>query len=282
MRLSVELLSVGQCRHCERMARAGGSWRSVAFPSICALILHPTQGAVLYDTGYAEHFRAATEPFPERLYRWLTPVQLPEGERLQAQLAARGLCPRDIRWCLISHFHADHIAGLRDLPRARFLAMREDFEQLRRSSRLGGLRRGLLPALLPPDFEARLGFAEDRPLRRLAGPWAAFGQGHDLFGDGSLLALPLPGHAPRQMGLRLRDTQDRELLLCADACWSREAWQHQELPAWPARAVLHDWAAYRHTLQRLQALARSAPELHVLPSHCPRSLHAYRTASAPC
>ena len=277
MRVQVELLTVGHCRHCERMVRAGGSWRWMQFPALVALIWHPHHGPLLYDTGYADSFFHATRAFPERIYRWLTPPILPPEQRLEAQLASRGLKFSDIRWSLISHFHGDHVAGLRDLTRARFICLREDWTDLRQRSRINALRHGLLPALLPADFEGRTQYAEDRPLYRLDGAWAAFGtHGHDLFGDGSLVAIPLPGHSPCQMGLRMRDESDRELLLCADAAWSRRAWQHEEWPVLPARWIMHDWPTYKRTVRALGALARAQPELLILPSHCEASVADYR------
>lgn len=277
-RLEVHLLTVGSCRHCERVTIAGGSWRAVTFPALAALILHPTRGAVLFDTGYADHFEHATRPFPERFYRWLTPVRLPPEERLQAQLARHGLALGDVRTCVISHFHADHIAGLRDLPHARFVARREDHAALRSQGRVSGLRKGLLPALLPTDFEARVEYADDAPQRPLRGAWSAFGVGHDLFGDASLIGVTLPGHTRAQIGLVLRDADDRELLLCADAAWSKAAWRELRAPSWLTRSVMHDWKAYLATLRNLHALAQAHPELVILPSHCRESIAAY-TAS---
>lgn len=200
-RVSVELLRIGHCRHCERMVRADGHWHAVEFPALSVLIRHPQRGALLYDTGYAEHFFRATDPLPERLYRWATPVTLPAQERLQAQLARRDLALDDIGWCLISHFHADHVGGLRDLPTARFICLHADYAQLRAASRLGGLRRALLPQLLPDDFAQRVQFAEQAPQRALGGAWKGLGVGYDLFADGSVMAVALPGHVPGQMGL---------------------------------------------------------------------------------
>jgi glyoxylase-like metal-dependent hydrolase (beta-lactamase superfamily II) len=235
---------------------------------------------MLYDTGYSDHFQRATEPFPERLYRWATPPILPLEQRLEAQLGMRGLRLSDIGWSLISHFHGDHVAGLRDLTKARFLCLQEDLADLRRRGRIDGLRHGLLPTLLPRDFESRLDFAESRPATRLEGVWAAFGpQGHDLFSDGSIVAIALPGHSPRQMGLRLREASGRELLLCADAAWSRRAWENEEWPALPARWVMHDWPSYQRTVRALGALARHQREVMILPSHCEASLAEYRALS---
>lgn len=56
VRVSLELLRVGHCRHCERMVRADGHWHAVEFPALSVLIRHPQRGALLYDTGYAAHF----------------------------------------------------------------------------------------------------------------------------------------------------------------------------------------------------------------------------------
>ena len=278
-RVELHLLAVGACRHCERVALRSGRWRSITFPSICALIIHPTQGAWLYDTGYAEHFMAATQPFPERLYRWVTPVHLPAHECLSAQLAQHGLSLADIRGCVISHFHADHIAGLRDLPKARFIALRADVNALRQS-RIGNLLDGFLPALLPPDFAERLDYADDQPRVPLGAAWAQLGAGFDLLGDGSLLAVPLPGHSAGHMGLRFIDQHAREILLCADACWSRTAWQTLSYPSLITRPVMHDWQQYKTTLQHLHQLGTQHPELWVLPSHCSSSLAAYHSGLA--
>ncbi|MEE7548475.1 MBL fold metallo-hydrolase, partial [Xanthomonas sp. Kuri4-1] len=136
--------------------------------------------------------------------------------------------------------------------------------------------QGLLPALLPDDFEPRLDFAEQAPARALTGAWRALGEGHDLFGDGSVLAVALPGHVPRQMGLWLRDAEDRELLLCADAVWSAATWRELAWPAWPTRLLLHDWPAYQRTVRHLHTLAQAHPELVILPSHCAPSLDRYQ------
>ena len=275
-RLSIDFLAVGECRHCERITLRGGSLRPATFPSICALITHPSEGAILYDTGYSPRFIEATRPFPERLYRWVTPVRLAESQHLQRQLANRGLRIDDIRICLISHFHADHIGGLRDLPRARFFALRADVVAFAASGRVASLMKGFLPALLPDDFPARLSFADDRPLLSLGKAWSGFGGGFDLFGDGSLLAIPLPGHAAGHMGLLLRDQDDREVFLCADACWSERAWRELRYPSCLARPVMHDWPRYRETLQKLHRLGTDHAELAILPSHCLASLNAYR------
>jgi glyoxylase-like metal-dependent hydrolase (beta-lactamase superfamily II) len=278
--VDIHLLEVGHCRHPEWVTIRGGHWRACQFPAMVGLILHPQAGPILYDTGYAERFETATSPFPERCYRWLTPVTLPANRHLLAQLKGYGLDARDIGLVLISHLHADHIAGLRDLPRARFVAFRADIDAARRLGRVAGVRKGFLPALLPADFGERLDYADDFASRALARTWAPFTDGFDLIGDGSVMAIPLPGHSAAQMGLAVRMRDGRSCLLAADASWSARAFREERLrmPSLLARPLMHDWHAYRDTLSRLGALAHAHPDLHIVPSHCAESIAAFKAA----
>jgi glyoxylase-like metal-dependent hydrolase (beta-lactamase superfamily II) len=270
-RVELHWLRVGRCRHPEWVTLRGGRWGPTDFPAHCALIIHPSFGPVLYDTGYAEHFEHETRGFPNRLYRWATPVQLPAEERLAAQLNRLGVRLDDVQRVLISHLHADHIAGLRDLGRARFVALRADVTASRKQAGWGALRRGFLPGLLPGDFDARLDVADDCAVVDLGPQWDPFDRGYDLLGDRSLIGIPLPGHSPGQLGLAARNADGRPVLLAADACWSTRAWRENRLPSSVARPILHDWAQYRQTLARLHRLGHAWPELLVLPSHCPEA-----------
>lgn len=273
--LKFRLLKVGHCRHPECVAMRGGSLRSVMFPALCALIEHPTRGFILYDTGYSEHFFNATAPLPERLYRWVTPVSITPGETLPAQLRRLGIAPADIGHVLISHFHGDHVAGIRDYPNARFTSMRADFDAMRNASRLGNLLKGQLPALLPSNFEGRLAFAEDARTVALPVECRPFEHGFDLFGDASLLAVPLPGHTRGQMGLLLRQADGRMLFLVADACWTVGALERNAPPAWIAARIFDSASRYRNTFRMLRTLAQNPDHPTLVPSHCAQTWKAF-------
>jgi glyoxylase-like metal-dependent hydrolase (beta-lactamase superfamily II) len=274
-RLSVRLLKVGSCRHLECIALQGGRFHPITFPALAALILHPDSGATLFDTGYADHFLAATAAFPQRLYRWTTPISLPAHEQLARQLEREGCSLRDVRACIVSHFHADHVAGLKDLPNAAIIAMRTGFHDMRRGGSWGQLLRGALPHLLPADIEGRMRFAEDLPAVPLPKPWDGLGHGHDLLGDGSLVGVPLPGHSVGHMGVLFRDEQDRSVLLAADAAWSSIALHEKRMPSWLVRPLFDSWSAYRGTLATLHDVVTRHTELVVLPSHCGHALARY-------
>lgn len=266
--IAFRLLNVGHCRHPECVAQRGGRLASVMFPALVGLLTLPGGAVVLFDTGYSSHFFDATQPFPERLYRWTTPVTLAPAEQLLPQLAALGIRPSDVSHVVISHFHGDHIAGLRDFPQARFIAARADYDALRHRSRLGGLLRAFLPALMPPDFEQRVDYIEDRALRSLPAELMPFQHGHDLFGDGGVLAVPLPGHARGQLGIVFRRPDHRLMFMVADACWSAAALQKDQPPTWIASRIFDSRSIYQRTFAQLRQAAAHPEAAVLVPSHC--------------
>ena len=267
-RIEYHIYEAGHCTHPECATRRGASLAPIAYPALAFLLHHPQQGRVLFDTGYSEHFLDATRHFPERLYRAVTPVHLGAEEPLRVQLQRDGVTPGDIGHVVLSHLHGDHLGGLRDFPNAALICSRVAWEDMCARSRLRSLKRGLLPQLLPDNFLDRVSWIEDAPLCDLPTALADFGAGHDLFGDGSLLAVSLPGHAAGHYGLLFDDPQDTPIFLVADAAWSSQAIREGVPPPALVTAWLGDTQVYRETLQRLHELGNATPSIRILPSHC--------------
>ena len=259
---------VGHCVHPECSVRKGGRWRLARFPALAFLIRHPRHGSVLFDTGYSEHFFRATQRLPERLYRVATPPRLEDGESLARQLRRDGIAPGEIGTVVLSHLHGDHVGGLRDFPSANIFCARAGWEDLQRRGRLSAVRHGLLHDLLPDDFMQRVRWIEDAPPASLPDALGELAPGHDLFGDGSLMAIALPGHAQGQHGLLFHSRDGEPVLLVADATWSSRALRDGVPPPAMVTAWLGDTDAYRTTLYRLQRLHRTWPQLRMVPSHC--------------
>jgi glyoxylase-like metal-dependent hydrolase (beta-lactamase superfamily II) len=272
------MLRVGSCRHLECVAARGGKLSLVDFPALCGLIRHPAIGWILYDTGYADHFFTETEPWPERLYRNILPVDLPSAQILTRQLARFGITPADIKMVIISHYHGDHIAGLRDFPNARFIALQADTNKLKtlHGRRLKATLKAHLHGLLPADFFARLEDADACQARDLPEWMHPFRYGLDLLGDGSLLGVPLPGHSNGQLGLFMPDVDGRPVFLVADACWSLPACKEGRLPSRLTVFVSADRQRFKETFWGLRELVVREAAIAVLPSHCPAAWKAYQ------
>ncbi len=270
IRTRLRVVECGHCRHAEAMTQRGASWRVVDFPALVGVIEHPTEGVILFDTGYDAAFLAATRSFPERLYGMATPVRLPAGESAAERLAALGIAPDDVRHVVISHFHGDHVAGLHRFPRARLHCARAGLADLRAHGRFGRVRRGLLSALVPARIDDAA-FFEDAPVVDLPGAFHPFARGADLIGDASLLGVELPGHCPGHWGLALRVEDDRYVLMVADAAWSVVAIAQDAPPPVAVARLLGDPHAGRRTLHALHRLGATRPDTVLLPSHCGRA-----------
>jgi glyoxylase-like metal-dependent hydrolase (beta-lactamase superfamily II) len=284
--VGLHLLAAGHCLHPEAMTLRGGSLRPRAFPALPALILHPVEGPILFDTGYAPAFEAATEPFPERLYRWLTPMQLTVGQDAASLLRSRGIAAHDVRHVVLSHFHADHVAGLRDFPRAAVHCARGGLQAATSSGRWRAVCGGMLRGLLPADLPARARCFEDAARISLPPDLHPFRDAADLLGDGSLLAVELPGHCPGHWGLLVNDVAFGLHFLVADAAWSLQAVRQNRPPPWITTAFLGESAPARATLAALHALQRRNPEIRITPYHCQErareAVAAAPTESAAC
>lgn len=273
MDLKLDLITAGSCTHPAWVVTGRPSLKILRFPSLVGVIEHPSRGLILFDAGYSPRFFTETRRLPGSLYRHLTPVTCGEEDTAAAQLRKAGRDPEDVALVILSHFHADHVGGLLDFPRARLLYRRSALErEFRRLSAWRNLAAGVLPGLLPADLEGRSWFVEDQPVVPLPRGYAPFAEGYDLFGDGTLLGIDLAGHARGQLGVLLPRTQGPEVFLIADACWQRRAVSHLEAPLPIVRMITDDMGRYRQRIRDLHELWVARPDLLLVPSHCAESL----------
>jgi glyoxylase-like metal-dependent hydrolase (beta-lactamase superfamily II) len=154
------------------------------------------------------------------------------GDEIVSQLALLGLRPDDIRYVVNSHFHFDHCGGNEFFPRSRFLVQRREMEAARQA--MAGVQMRYAPS--PIDFDHALDYA------------LVDGE-HDVFGDGKVVLLPTYGHTPGHQSVRVRSSKGTDLVLTADACYTRENMDRDVLPR-----VLWDAAQMSSSLASLRAL----------------------------
>ncbi|MFN8439900.1 MAG: MBL fold metallo-hydrolase [Caldilineaceae bacterium] len=260
------LLPAGYCTQNEMLVLRS-AWRTLRFPALVALIEHPRHGKLLFDTGYTHRFLIGTERFPYRLYRWLTPVFLKPEETVVNQLAERGIEARQINTIILSHFHADHLCGVLDFPQANFIYFADAYASVAGKDGLAALRAAYLPGMLPTDFAARSRPISNAQMTVLSPRYAPFERGIDLFGDGSLIAVPIPGHATGQMGLFV-NREEGTAFLAADAVWHSQAFREQILPHPLARLIFANWQDYVDSFNKICQLHRNRPDVQIIPYHC--------------
>lgn len=266
----IRSFSVGHCTHPACMVQKGAGLASRCFPSR-AFLISTRAGLCLWDTGYARRFQQAVSSGVFRLYGWVTPVFFDESQSLVQQLQNHGVRPNDIRSVVMSHFHADHIAGLQDFPAARILCCSEGWKRHHDLRGLAALRRAFIPSLMPGDTESRLHFVQALPQRPLPPELAPFRDAWDLTGDGEVFIVPLPGHALGHLGAFV-NTDTGWVLLASDAAWTPEAYRELNGPSELSFLLQDSRKEYYRTLEALQILHRRGVRIelsHVVPEVMP-------------
>ena len=224
-------------------------------------VVEHADGVVLFDTG--QDRASVTDPgyFPHGpvglIYRRLARFEVSKDETLTAGLARFGYQPADVTAAIISHLHQDHIGGVREIPEADLLVSAEEWRSLHRPmAEARGLLRGHIdvPGLRwSPVEHAAL---EDPSL-------APFTTGRDLFGDGSLVLLPTPGHTPGSMSMLVRRRAMAPVLLAGDLTYDIHAFERGLAGGVGGRRRL------RRTRDKVLALRANNPGMQILAAHDP-------------
>jgi len=253
--------SGGSVRHLERLVRADGAARLRTLPVRFGIIEHEG-GPIVVDTGYhptlASRLRGVA-----RLYPRVVPYRCDPHEAVGARLLDLGYRADQVQLVILTHLHADHVAGLVDLPDAPLCMSRRAWSALQDGSRLDLARQGYFRELLPDALARRTTLVEPpAPVDDLDD------SALDLLGDGSIGLVSLPGHAPGQIGVSVRGPQHQRALLVGDATFSRGALDLEQPTSLLFRSVVeHDPRASRQTLHRIRGWMRQHPHLHVLAAH---------------
>ena len=263
-KVKLYLNHAGYCIAKENDAIKGGENKKIKFHALWGLIEHPEQGYILFDTGYTHRFYNATKHFPNKIYSLITKVKIDKNEEVVNQLKKNGINSDEIKHIIISHFHADHIAGLKDFPKAKLYSSRNAFDHAMRLIRPLAFSKGVLKSLIPEDILNRITFINEKCLKKED---AIFTYKYDLFGDDSIHVYDLPGHAAGQIGIIL-ETNKQKYFLIADSCWLKKSYQEYILPNPVVRIFFHSWSDFKTSLKMIHQFHLESPTTLIIPTHC--------------
>ncbi|MCI8453283.1 MAG: NAD-dependent epimerase/dehydratase family protein [Lachnospiraceae bacterium] len=227
------------------------------FPAAAVLILHKRLGCLLYDAGYSE--RILHGGFLLKLYCLLNPVSVTREQTIVRQLERRGISAESVKHVILSHAHPDHVGGLFGLSGYTLTALPQTLAAVKKAS----IFKLSFGELLPPKGSI---LAEREPKNRLRDHFLCryFEEVYDLFDDGSVIGVCLPGHCDGQLGLWLPDCS---LFLAADACWGADLLGDTPKMRLAARLIQKNYTDYRETAERLSRLKRDYPKIQLVFSH---------------
>ena len=257
----------GYCLANAKYVIKGGKNQLIKFHALYALILHPKKGYILFDTGYTRRFFDATNSYPNRIYANETKVVVEKKNEVKSQLESIGITAKEIKHIIISHFHADHIGGLKDFTNAKIYCSKKSYKQVKSISNFFAFSKGILKDLIPKDIENRLVFIEESGTQKED---AIFKIKYDLFKDNTILAYDLPGHAKGQIGILLQTLKNKYFLV-ADSCWDIRAVKEDRLPHQIVRLFFDSWKDYIKSLEKIKKFKKLNPEVTLVPTHCSKT-----------
>lgn len=255
--VEVSFLRCGVITVPECVAVRGAGFTRIDLAYSAVLVRHP-KATFLYDTGLCNDISLylANQPW---LFR-NTLGNFAFEQSLAGHLRSLGL-ERGIDFALLSHLHWDHVSGIPDIPGVPLRVNRVEYD----AARLG----------LLDDSQAlvrRLMCNNPLEFFDFSGPaYEGFRASYDLFGDGSIVLVPLPGHTAGNTGMfinRPNRSEGKRLLLLGDAAWvsanfERPATMHPLI--W--NKVTSDDATARQTLIHLHHFAQAHPEVALVAMH---------------
>src|SRR5699024_9544462 len=140
------------------------------------------------------------------------------------------------------------------------------YEELQKLNKIKQTKVGFVPDLLPEDFLERSIQLNERQTVSLPETFP-FPRGIDVFADGSIMAVDLPGHAVGQIGI-IFQTKNRIKFLCADAVWQSIQYKKQIKSHPLMKLIADDRRALDESFNRVLQFHKQYPEVEIIPSHC--------------
>ena len=221
---------------------------------IYAYLIEHDEGLLLLDTGEcARSTRPGWFPSWNPFFRLVVDIRVEPQDEIGSQLRSRGIDPReDLKHVVLSHLHHDHADGLSDFQGADIIVSDENY---RASRGFRGAALGAVPSRWPSWFS---------PHRvTLTGPpVSSFEATFPLTADGSVFAVPTPGHMPGHLSVVVR-AEEVTYFLTGDATYDESLLKQRVVDG-----AAGNIGASLDTLDRIAAFARDEPTV-LLPAHDP-------------
>ncbi|MBQ9067039.1 MAG: N-acyl homoserine lactonase family protein [Clostridia bacterium] len=232
-------------------------------PVSAYLISHP-KGQILVDTGW--HREMSPDGVLDRraqikslgswpLYK-VNQGRVGPGEAIDEQLAAMGLSNKDLDYVLITHLDCDHANGLRAVAGAKNILVSHDEVKFatKWNNRIRYYPKWWKGVPLT-KFEWN---GTDGPVHK----------SYDLFGDGSVELVNIPGHADGLFAVKVTNEEGNYVLLYSDGGYSSKSWKEMI-----QSGIAADRAAQRKSLEWIREQS--------LDPHCVESLANHDTEVKP-
>jgi len=180
-----------------------------------------------------------------------TRFHIAPDQSLASELARHDLRPGDFDRVVLTHLHGDHVGGLIEFDSRRVWVAKPEWDPV---ARFPGRLMRFMTAPVPRGFAPKVFDFDGPPLLGFPRSWC-------VTSDGSVVALPTPGHSPGHTSYLVRRPEG-DLLLAGDVTYDLPALEAQR-----DQGFIADVERHHDTLKRVRSLVCTG--VAYLPSHDP-------------
>lgn len=229
---------------------------------VSAYLIECSHGKILFDCGWHRDMspngvfdkKAQVKSLGSLPLYVANQGRMEKGAAIDEQLSVRGIHPADLDLVLLSHLDCDHANGLKLVADAKHILV----------------------------SKAELLFAENKtPVNRIRynadwwrgtkiqtfewnGTEGPAEKSYDVFGDGSLVMVNIPGHSKGLCALKITGSDGRFVLLFADGGYAKRSWEQLI-----TSGIADDKAAQKKSLEWIREQSLNANCVESLANHDP-------------
>jgi len=208
--------------HCN-MIKASGIFlpkaKRIWAPVSAYLVEHP-KGKILIDCGWHRNMsphgvydrKAQINSLGSPILYLVNQGVVPNGAAIQEQLQGMGIATNQIDYVLLTHLDCDHANGLKQVADAKHILVSR--EELRAATRPLGIR-----------YQKKWWSGVNLTAFQWNGTQGIAKQSYDLWGDGSVVLIHIPGHSDGLFAVKIKNDRGKYVLLFSDGGYSSKSWR---------------------------------------------------------
>lgn len=181
------------------------------------LIEHP-KGLILVDTGWHRDMspegkfdkKAQIKSLGSLTLYEVNQGKVPMGKTAKEQLEQMGIKDTDLDYILLTHLDCDHANGLESLKNAKNIIVSEDEVKFANKNKM--------------RYNNKWWKNVDLTQIKWNGEHGPFNKSYDLFGDGSIELINIPGHCDGLFAVKVNNN-GKFVLLFSDGGYAAKSWQ---------------------------------------------------------
>ena len=229
---------------------------------VSAYLIECPHGKILFDCGWHRDMSPSGVLDRKAQIRSLGSLPLymtnqgriERGAAINEQLAAMGIATSELDIVLLSHLDCDHANGLKLVADAKRILVSSDELAFATNKTPVNLVR------YNPQWWSGTGM-ECFEWNGTDGP---AGKSYDVFGDGSLVMVNIPGHSKGLCALKITGEEGHFVLLCANGGYARRSWEQLI-----TSGIADDKVAQKKSLEWIRAQSMDARCVETIANHDP-------------